>query len=181
MNQEKDGPQGPEAAATLCAQLAGKFMTFKLASEVYGVPIMKVRELIGLLDITRVPGAPGFVRGVINLRGKVIPVIDLRAKFGLPAGEGSRHNVIIVVQLAAASGQLTMGVLVDEVLEVRNVRSEQIEPPPSFGAAASEVEFILGIGKVEHGVIFLLDIDRVLTNADILRLQLEGGSDEPKS
>ena len=137
-------------------------LTFKLAKEEYGLAILKVRELIGLMDITRVPGTQGFIRGVINLRGKVIPVVDLRQKFGMEPTEPTDQTVIIVVQLNTAKGDLTMGILVDEVLEVLFIEGKNIEPPPSFGAATFDSEYILGVGKAERRVIFLLDIDRVL-------------------
>ena len=142
--------------------LAGKYMTFRLASEEYGLEILKVRELIGFMEITRVPRAPAHVRGVINLRGKVIPVVDLRLKFEMQATDPTSQTVIIVVQLAQQSGGLTMGILVDEVLEVRAIGADDIEPPPNLqGQVAGS--FILGVGKADKRVIFLLDIDRVLT------------------
>lgn len=143
--------------------LAGKYMTFKLSREEYGVEILKVRELIGLMDITRVPGTPAFVRGVINLRGRVIPVVDLRAKFGMAATEATDQTVIIVVQFASRNGDLTIGILVDEVLEVLDIPGDQIEPPPSFGSHTFDTEFILGVGKADRRVIFLLDMDKILT------------------
>lgn len=149
-------------SSTEARALAGKYMTFKLAEEEYGVAILKVRELIGLMEITRVPQTPPWVRGVINLRGKVIPVVDLRLKFGMPPTEATDQTVIIVVQLVSAAGVLIMGVLVDEVLEVLDVPAAQIEPPPSFGTQAMDADFILGVGKAEKRVIFLLDLDRVL-------------------
>lgn len=149
------------AAETTSAQkLAGKYMTFKLADEEYGLEILKVRELIGLMEITRVPRAQSYMRGVINLRGKVIPVVDLRLKFGMEEAPPTSQSVIIVVQLAAKSG-LTMGILVDEVLEVRAIEAEQIEPPPKLDSYES-TDFLLGVGKADKRVIFLLDIDRVL-------------------
>ena len=146
-------------------RLAGKYMAFKLSEEEYGLEILKVREIIGLMDITRVPGTAGYIRGVINLRGKVIPVIDLRLKFDMPKTESTDQTVIIVVQYATSKGEYTMGILVDEVLEVLNIAAEQIEPPPSFGSTIDS-DFILGIGKAEKRVIFLLDIGRVLTEDD---------------
>lgn len=166
--------------ATMAA-LAGKYMTFRLDREVYGLPILKVRELIGMQEITRVPGAPSFSRGVINLRGKVVPVIDLRVKFGLPGEAPTRNVVIVVLQLAGPSGALRMGVLVDEVLEVREIGASQIEPPPSFGARGSEADFILGVGKAERSVVFLLDVDRVLTTNEITRLTLDGQAPDSNS
>jgi purine-binding chemotaxis protein CheW len=151
------------AAAKDVAALAGKYMTFKLADEEYGLEILKVREIIGLMDITRVPRTPEHVRGVINLRGKVIPVVDLRQKFGMPPCEATDQTVIIVVQYALAERTLTMGILVDQVLEVRQIRADAIEPPPpSLGDATIDSACILGVGKTEKRVVFLLDIGRVL-------------------
>jgi len=156
----------PAAAATpavdLGAQLAGKYMTFQLANEIYGLEILKVREIIGLMDITKVPRSAAFIRGVINLRGKVIPVADLRLKFGMEACQATEQTVIIVVQCAVSGRNLTMGILVDQVLEVLSIEAGQIEPPPSLGEAAVEAQFILGVGKAGDRVIFLLDIGRVL-------------------
>ena len=147
------------------AGLAGKFMTFRLAREEYGLEILKVRELIGLMEITRIPRAPAHVRGVINLRGKVIPVVDLRLKFGMAPTDATSQTVIIVVQLSAENGGLTMGILVDEVLEVRAITEGDIEPPPNLqGEVASN--FVRGVGKADKRVIFLLDIDRVLSQTE---------------
>lgn len=143
--------------------LAGKYMTFKLGREDYGLQILKVRELIGLMDITRVPGTANFVRGVINLRGKVIPVVDMRQKFGMGATEPTDQTVIVVAQLQSKDGVIVMGILVDEVLEVLDIPEKQIEPPPQLSGNAIDTEFILGVGKAEKRVIFLLDIDRVLS------------------
>jgi purine-binding chemotaxis protein CheW len=143
--------------------LAGKYMTFKVADEEYGLEILKVREIIRLLEITRVPRAPAFVRGVINLRGKVIPVVDLRRKFDMDAVEATDQTVIIVVQVERAAGPLTMATLVDQVLEVRSIDASQIEPPPPLGSAAMDTSFILGVGKAEKRVVFLLDIGKVLS------------------
>lgn len=152
-------------ASGSAAALAGKFMTFRLAREEYGLEILKVRELIGLMEITRIPRSPAHVRGVINLRGKVIPVVDLRLKFGMAPTDATSQTVIIVVQLSAENGGLTTGILVDEVLEVRAITAEDIEPPPNLqGEVASD--FVRGVGKADKRVIFLLDIDRVLAQAE---------------
>jgi purine-binding chemotaxis protein CheW len=160
-------PTATSAAADLGAHLAGKYMTFKLAEEVYGLEILKVREIIGLMDITRVPRCAEFIRGVINLRGKVIPVADLRLKFGMEACQATEQTVIIVVQCAVAGRNLTMGLLVDQVLEVLQIEAGQIEPPPSLGEAAVEAQFILGIGKAGERVVFLLDIAKVLGGGEV--------------
>lgn len=144
------------------AGVAGKYMTFKLAQEAYGLEILRVREIIGLMEITRVPRTSGHIRGVINLRGKVIPVVDLRLKFGMESAEITDQTVIIVVQFAQGEGEMVMGILVDEVVEVLDVPAEQIEPPPSFGGDSEKFDFILGVGKSEERVLFLLDIGKVL-------------------
>ena len=157
---------GAVTGSELGLQLAGKYMTFKLADEAYGVEILKVREIIGLMDITRVPRSAAFIRGVINLRGKVIPVADLRLKFGMDACQATEQTVIIVVQCAVGGRNLTMGIMVDQVLEVLSIEAAAIEPPPQLGEAAVEAQFILGVGKSGERVIFLLDIGRVLGRED---------------
>jgi len=165
------GASGPAARA-----VEGKYMTFKLANEEYGLEILKVREIIRLMNITRVPRAPDFITGVINLRGKVIPVVDLRLKFGMPGAEATDQTVIIVVQYAMADGEFTMGILVDEVLEVLSIAQDQIEPTPNFGARTSDNDFILGVGKSERRVIFLIDIGQILTSDETLAaVEASGG------
>jgi purine-binding chemotaxis protein CheW len=158
-------PVAPQdaVAADIGKRLAGKYMTFQIAAEEYGLEILKVREIIGLMEITRVPRTREFIRGVINLRGKVIPVVDLRLKFGMPACEATDQTVIIVVQYALEGRPLTMGILVDQVLEVLSIDGQHIEPPPSLGSAALDSEFILGVGKHEKRIVFLLDIAKVLS------------------
>lgn len=146
-------------------KLGGKYMTFKLALEEYGLEILKVRDVIGLMEITRVPKTSEFIRGVINLRGNVIPVVDLKVKFGMPKTELAEQTVIIVVQFSAADRELTMGILVDEVLEVLNITDDRIEPPPDFGSNF-DTGFILGVGKSEKRVIFLLDIGKILSDEE---------------
>jgi len=145
---------------------AGKYLAFRLAEQDYGLAILQVREIIGLVDITRVPCVDSFIRGVINLRGKIIPVIDLRMKFGMEPCAASEQTVIIVVQYATTRGEITMGVLVDRVQEVLSIEADKIEPAPSFGAGNVDTDFILGIGKTDQRVIFLLDIGRVLSGDD---------------
>ena len=139
----------------------GKYLTFKLANEEYGVEILKVREINGLMDITAVPQMPHYAKGVINLRGKVIPVIDLRLKFGLPEIEHTEQTCIIVVDVGRE-----IGVIVDTVSEVLDLRGENIEPPPSMGGDV-DTSFILGMGKVGDAVKILLDIVKVLGSDDL--------------
>jgi purine-binding chemotaxis protein CheW len=139
-----------------------KYITFKLGCEEYGIELLKLRELIGVLEITRIPRSRPYIRGLINLRGKVIPVVDLRAKFGMPALDPTSQSVIIVVQLATQAGSVTTGILVDEVLEVRVIRQADIAPAPALQDQV-DMSFILGIGKVDKRIVFLLDIDRILS------------------
>lgn len=148
----------------------GKFLTFKLAAEEYGIEILKVQEIIGMMKVTRVPRLPSFVRGVINLRGKVIPVVDLRLKFSMEAKADTEHTCIIVVQIVRDNQRVTTGILVDDVSEVLNVTAEQIEPPPSFGASIA-TDFIRGMGKVGQKVVMLLDIDKVMAADQIEALK----------
>jgi purine-binding chemotaxis protein CheW len=164
VNNQTEVQQGAGGeGAGFGAQLAGKYMTFKLANEEYGLEILKVREIIGLMDITRVPCTEEFMSGVINLRGKVIPVIDLRLKFGMEKCQTTDQTVIIVVQYTSHGRNMTMGLLVDQVLEVLSIEGSQIEPPPEFGGTQVRNDFILGVGKSDKRVIFLLDIGRVLS------------------
>ncbi len=145
---------------------AGKYLTFKLAAEEFGLEILKVQEIIKMMEITKVPKTPEFVRGVINLRGKVIPVLDLRMKFGMPAKETTDKTCVIVVQVTHNSGSVTMGTIVDEVSEVLDIGGELIEPAPEFGTSVN-TDFILGMGKVAKKVIMLLDIDKVLSSGEL--------------
>jgi purine-binding chemotaxis protein CheW len=149
------------------AALAGKYMSFRVGGEEYGLEILKVRELIGLLEITRVPHAPSEVKGVVNLRGKVIPVVDLRATLGIASESTVARPVIIVVQLKGQAGPVTTGVLVDQVLEVRNISAQQIEPAPSFGRNDEATRYILGIAKTDKRVVLLIDIDLILANTNL--------------
>ena len=148
------------------SERAGQYLTFALGNEVYGLEILKVQEIIGMTTVTKVPRTPDFLRGVINLRGKVIPVVDLRTKFGMEPHEDTNLTCIIVVQVMRDNQQVTMGVIVDEVAEVLDVRGDQIEPPPTFGAS-TQTEFISGMGKVGSKVIILLDTDRVLSWGEV--------------
>lgn len=149
------------AAITDKNRIGGKFLTFFLEEEAYGLEILKVHEIIGAMPITRVPRTPEFIRGVINLRGKVIPVVDLRLKFGMTAIAQTDVTCIIVVEV----GAIEMGIVVDKVSEVLNIDSREIDDAPSFGVAVN-TDFILGIGKANNKVTILLDISRVLSSAE---------------
>jgi len=154
-----------DAAASLAERVAGKYLTFDLADEEYGLEILRVREIIGMMGITPVPKTPDFVLGVINLRGKVIPVADLRLKFGLPYKEPDERTCVIVVEVQNEGVTVQMGIVVDRVNEVVDVKASEVEPTPSFGVSL-DTTFILGMAKVGEKVKILLDIDRVLTSAE---------------
>lgn len=145
---------------------AGKYLTFRLADEEYGIEILKVREIIGIMSVTRVPRAPACVRGVINLRGKVIPVIDLRTVFGIPFLDYSARTCIIVVQIESEENELVIGVIVDAVSEVVDIKEEEIEPPPSFGESVPN-EMFHGMAKRTDRVLIMLDIDQVFTGQEL--------------
>ena len=138
-----------------------QLVVFDLPTEAYGVDIGAVREIIRLQDITKVPRTPEFVEGVINLRGKVIPVVDLRKRFGLPAEEESKENRIVAVDIGAQD----IGVIVDAVTEVLRIATESVEPPASVIITADS-EYLLGIAKLDSRLIILLDLEQVLTEAE---------------
>jgi purine-binding chemotaxis protein CheW len=135
-----------------------KYLTFVLGHEEYGLEILKVREIISVMEITQVPHVPPYIKGVINLRGKVIPVMDLRLKFGMEPLEYNRETCIIVINM----GGVVLGIVVDTVAEVLDIHETDIDPPPSFGTAV-RTDFILGMGKVKGKVKILLDIEKVLS------------------
>ena len=139
----------------------GKYLTFKLAGEEYGISILKIKEIIGMMPITSVPQTPEFVKGVINLRGRVIPVVDLRLRLGMEPHNYTERTCIIVVELAGQTGTILVGIAVDTVLQVLNVKSEEIEESPRFGTGL-DTNYILGMAKMEGSVKILLDLDRVL-------------------
>ncbi len=141
--------------------LSGKYLTFALGAEEYGLPVLKVREIIKMMDITLVPQVPDHVKGVINLRGKVIPVVDLRLKFGFPSQDYTERTCIIVVEVAMQASKVMMGIVVDAVSEELNIGPEEIEQTPEFGERVS-TDYMKGIAKVKGTVKILLDLDRVL-------------------
>ena len=141
---------------------AGKYLTFALAQEEYGVPVLKVREIIKMMDITGVPQVPSHVKGVINLRGKVIPIVDLRLKFNLPVEDSTERTRIIVVEVELQARRVMLGMVVDYVSEVLNISSDEIEPMPDFGERL-DTEYMQGVAKVKGTVKLLLDLDKVLS------------------
>lgn len=152
---------------------AGKYLTFLIERETYGVEILKVQEIIEMVDVTQVPRTPPFVKGVINLRGKVIPVVDLRLKFGMEQKDVSRQTCIVVVYVQNGDERLTMGMMVDAVSEVLDIPGESIAPPPDFGSQV-DTAFLLGMAKSEGLVRMLLDIDKVLSNKELTIVKTTG-------
>src|SRR6476620_462380 len=155
-----------ESAATSADERAGKYLTFQLSNEEFGIRVLKVREIMGLQEITAVPQTPAHIKGVINLRGKVVPVIDLRLKFGLPGAEYTQRTCIIVTQVHGDTGAIMMGVVVDGVSEVLNLTGPEIEDTPDFGENTAG-KYLLGMAKVKGKVKILLDIDQVLSSQDL--------------
>ncbi|MCP4266885.1 MAG: purine-binding chemotaxis protein CheW, partial [Candidatus Brocadiaceae bacterium] len=146
-------------------------LTFVLSDEEYGIEILKVREIIGLMDITTVPQTPEYMKGVINLRGKVIPVIDLRTKFSMTEEEHTQETCVIVVEVSSTS----IGIIVDSVSEVSDISGKDIEDAPKFGQGI-DTEFIMGLGKVKEKIIIMLDIDAVLSSEELEMVADAAGS-----
>ena len=155
-----------DRAVKVIADREGKYLTFILANEEYGIGILKIKEIIGMMPITTVPQTPDFVKGVINLRGKVIPVVDLRLRFNMDEIDYTERTCIIVVEMAGQAGTVLIGIVVDAVSEVLNIKDEDIEETPTFGAKLN-TDYILGMAKMEGGVKILLDIDKVLSAEEI--------------
>jgi purine-binding chemotaxis protein CheW len=155
-----------EESKQLSGAKEGKYLTFSLDKEEYGIGILKVKEIIGMMPITPVPRTPSFVKGVINLRGRVIPVIDLRLKFDMQEIAYTERTCIIVVEVEMRSGQIPMGIVVDSVSEVLNIKGDEIEETPTFGAKL-DTDYILGMAKTEGGVKILLGIDQVLAKDEM--------------
>ena len=150
-----------DQAVNAMKEREGKYLTFTLADEEYGIGILKIKEIIGMMPVTTVPQTPEFVKGVINLRGKVIPVIDLRLRFGMESMDYTERTCIIVVEIDGTSGTVQIGIVVDSVSEVLNIKADEIEDTPTFGTKL-KTDYILGMAKMEGGVKILLDINRVL-------------------
>ncbi|MFN8060409.1 MAG: chemotaxis protein CheW [Vicinamibacterales bacterium] len=143
------------------AALAGKYLTFRLGQEEFGLPVLRVREIIKMMSITQVPQVPPHVKGVINLRGKVIPVVDLRLKFGLESSEYSERTCIIVVEVSTRGARVMLGMVVDAVSEVVTLQANELETAPDFGAHI-DLGYVSAMAKVKDSVKILLDLDRVL-------------------
>lgn len=162
---DKDSVDIVDQAVKSIVNREGKYLTFTLAAEEYGIGILKVKEIIGMMSITTVPQTAGYVKGVINLRGKVIPVVDLRLKFGIEAMDYTERTCIIVVEISNVGKTIMMGIVVDSVSEVLNIRAGDIEDTPNFGSNLS-TDYILGMAKIGGGVKILLDIDKILSDSE---------------
>ena len=149
-----------------------KYLTFLLGHEEYGVEILKVKEIIGMINITPVPETPPFVKGIVNLRGKVIPVIDLRLKFQMPKRDYDERTCIVIMEVQSKGGNKPIGVIVDGVSEVLPISGEKIEPPPAIGLSLKST-YIKGMAKIEDRIKILLNIDRVLSSEEVLSLVTE--------
>jgi purine-binding chemotaxis protein CheW len=161
-----EGTRIIDQAVKRVADKEGKYLTFSLGREEYGIGILRVKEIIGMIRITPIPQTPLFVKGVINLRGKVIPVVDLRLRFGMEIIDYTDRTCIIVVEIDTDGGFLKMGIVVDSVTEVLNIKGADIEDAPRFGVRLNTA-YILGVAKTGGGVKILLDIDRVLTTQEL--------------
>ena len=159
-----------DQAVRAVTDMEGKYLTFTLGNEEYGISILKIREIIGMMPVTTVPKTPEYVKGVINLRGKVIPVVALRARFGMEAIDCTERTCTIVVEIAGPNGTCPVGIIVDSVSEVLNIKAEDIEDTPTFGIKLN-TDYILGMANLGGGVKVLLDIDRVMSRDQMGRLE----------
>ncbi len=150
------------ALALAAAAEQQQYLTFTLGDEMFAIGILAIREIIEYGDITEVPMTPPFIRGVINLRGAVVPVVDLAVRFGRNARENTKRTCIVIVEVASGNGRQEMGILVDAVSEVLEIPASDIEPPPEFGARI-RIDFIAGMGKVNGNFVVMLDANRVLS------------------
>ncbi len=149
-------------------QRAGKYLTFSLGREEFAIQVLSVREIMGIQEITAVPETPGYVKGVLNLRGKVVPVMDLRMKFDLPELDYTERTCIIVAQIEGPDGKLLIGIIVDGVSEVLKLEAKDIEDTPDFGPGV-QTPCILGMAKIKNKVKILLDINMVFTAQEVER------------
>lgn len=158
------------------ADTPAQYLTFSLGGETFALGILNVKEIIEFGNVTEIPMMPAFIRGVINLRGAVVPVIDLSARFGGTASPVSRRTCIVIVEIENEDGKQDLGVVVDAVNEVLEIPRAEIEPPPSFGAKI-RADFILGMGKVEGHFVIILNVERVLSTTEIAMLARMGSED----
>ena len=147
----------------------GKYLSFYVGPEEFAIAVLGVREIMGMQDVTAVPHTPVYVKGIINLRGKVVPVVDLRLKFGMPPAEYTARTCIVVVNVPGEGGGVLMGVIVDAVSEVLNIATGEIEDAPDFGEGVS-IPYLIGIAKSKGKVKLLLNIEKVLTTSELTDL-----------
>lgn len=147
-----------------------QYVTFSLGEELFGVEVTRTREILSLTPVTKVPQTPDYLMGVINLRGQVVPVVDMRLKLGLRAGTETEDTCIIVVDVQVDGEVITVGALADAVREVMDIRSDQIEPPPRLGTRL-KTEFINGMGKIDEQFVILLNIDRIFNSEELAWVQ----------
>jgi len=159
-----------QSAAKAMTNIEGKYLTFALAKEEYGIGILKVKEIIAMMPVTTVPCVPGYIKGVINLRGKIIPVIDLRLRFAMEEASYTERTCVIVVETKGQQKSMLIGIIVDAVAEVISIREADIEEAPKFGGHP-HIDYILGMAKMNGGVKILLDIDKVLRDDSITGLE----------
>lgn len=161
--------KAPEEKDGTGARLAGKYLTFALGKEEYAIKILAVNQIIRLQEISSVPNTPAFVRGIINLRGAIIPIVDLRRKFAMADHADTERTCIVVIQLDHGDKRVNMGIVIDEVREVLEIPAADIEDTPAFGDGI-DTGFIMGIAKTGKSVKIMLDIDKVLSSADIIAI-----------
>ena len=157
---------------------SSQYVTFNLGKELYGVEVSRTREILSLTPVTKVPQTPDYLLGVINLRGQVVPVVDMRLKLGLPAGDETEDTCIIVVDVHVDGETITVGALADAVREVMDILSDQIEPPPRIGTRL-KTEYINGMGKIDEQFMILLNIDRIFNSGELSLVQDAQGFDVP--
>lgn len=156
-----------------------QYVTFSLGEELFGVEVTRTREILSLTPVTQVPQTPDYLLGVINLRGQVVPVVDMRLKLGMPAGDDTEDTCIIVVDVQVEGETITVGALADAVREVLDIRGDQIEPPPRLGTRLN-TEFITGMGKVDEQFMILLNIDRIFNSEELVLVQDAGQVSAPQ-
>lgn len=152
--------------------ISSQYVTFSLGDELFGVEVTRTREILSLTPVTKVPQTPDYLLGVINLRGQVVPVVDMRLKLGLPAADETEDTCIIVVEVQLDGDAIIVGAQADAVREVLDVNADQIEPPPRLGSRLN-TEFINGMGKVDDQFMILLNIDRIFNSEELVLVQLQ--------
>ena len=148
----------------------GKYLTFNLMEEYYGINVDWILQIIAIPDITQIPKTPHFVKGVINLRGKIVPVIDLRLRFKLPEQDYNDRTSIVILKFRTDKGEIFIGIIVDKVLEVLDIHKKEIENTPTFGIEL-DTQFILAMAKVKNKVVTLLDVSKLFTDTELTKIK----------